>query len=194
MLKHLYSTFRSYLEIVKLRFRFSNNGGSLGRPYRVLYSRYVHVGERVRVKKHSRIECIPSFHGCKYSPQLVFEDGVIVGYNCTFFCTDLLTIGKNTILAGGCLVTTENHGINPESGEPYHVQPLKSAPVQIGQGCWLGQNVCVLPGVHIGDRCIIGANAVVNKDIPDYSIAVGVPARVIKIYNFDKHAWESSTK
>ena len=121
----------------------------------------------------------------------MFEDGVIVGYNCTIFCTDFLRIGKDTILAGGCLITTENHGVDPESDEPYQVQPLMSKPVQIGQGCWLGQNVCVLPGVTIGNKCIIGANAVVNKDIPDYSIAVGVPARVVKSYNFLKHTWEN---
>ena len=181
---------KSFLEIVRLQYKFLKNGGSLGRPYRVLNSEYVMVGKRVNIKKSSRIECFPFFHGYRYNPQIIFEDGVIVGYNCTFFGTHTLRIGQDTILAGGCMVTTENHGIDPESKVPYHAQPLTSAPVSIGSGCWLGQNVCVLPGVRIGNKCIIGANAVVNKDIPDYSIAAGVPAKVLKTYNFDKHVWE----
>lgn len=191
MLKQIKSNIRDFIEVVKLQYRFRVNGGTLGKPYRVLHAKFVQIGKNVKIKKDSRIECISSFHGCHYAPEIIFEDGVIIGYNCTFFSTARLRIGKDTILAGGCLITTENHGIDPESDDPYHEQPLTSAPVQIGRGCWLGQNVCVLPGVHIGDRCIIGANAVVNKDIPDYSIAVGVPARVIKTYNFEKHVWES---
>lgn len=191
MLKHLYSTVRSYLEIVKLQYRFRIKGGTLDKPYRVLNSKYMQIGRNVKIRKDSRIECLPLFQGNKYNPQIIFGDGVHIGYNCTFLCTDLLQIDRDTILAGGCMISTENHGVNPESAVPYHAQPLTSAPVHIGAGCWLGQNVCVLPGVTIGRRCIIGTNAVVNKDIPDYSIAVGVPARVVKTYNFNKHIWEN---
>lgn len=60
--------------------------------------------------------------------------------------------------------------------------------VKIGEGSWLGENVCVI-GANIGKHCIIGANAVVTKDIPDYSIAVGIPAQVIKRYDFNKEEW-----
>ena len=56
----------------------------------------------------------------------------------------------------------------------------KSNPVEIGDGCWLGINVVILPGVRIGRQCVIGANAVVADDIPDFSVAAGVPARVLR--------------
>jgi acetyltransferase-like isoleucine patch superfamily enzyme len=59
----------------------------------------------------------------------------------------------------------------------------------IGEGSWLGENVCVI-GASIGKHCVIGANSVVTKDIPDYSVAVGIPAKVIKKYNFNKCEWE----
>jgi lipopolysaccharide O-acetyltransferase len=55
---------------------------------------------------------------------------------------------------------------------------------------WLGEHVSVLPGVTIGKGCIIGANSVVAKDIPDYCIAVGCPARVIKRFSFASNRWE----
>lgn len=80
--------------------------------------------------------------------------------------------------------------MNPESELPYMRQPLESKPVSIGDGCWIGEKVCILPGVTIGKKCIIGAGSVVIKSIPDYSIAAGNPAKVIKQYNFENHNWE----
>jgi acetyltransferase-like isoleucine patch superfamily enzyme len=61
--------------------------------------------------------------------------------------------------------------------------------VIIGANTWLGQNAVVLPGVKIGKHCIIGANSVVNRSIPDYSIVVGVPARVVKKYDLVNKRW-----
>ena len=61
--------------------------------------------------------------------------------------------------------------------------------VVIGEGSWLGEHVCVI-GASIGKNCVIGANSVVTHDVPDYSIAVGVPAKVIKRYNFNSKQWE----
>ncbi len=63
-------------------------------------------------------------------------------------------------------------------------------PVSIGDRSWLGQNVCVLPGASIGEHCVIGANSVVTSPIPDFSVAVGAPARVIKRYNGKTGGWE----
>lgn len=66
----------------------------------------------------------------------------------------------------------------------------KNAPVKIGKNCWLGEGVIVMPGVTIGDGCVIGAHSVVNKDIPPASIAVGCPACVIKQFNYKTDRWE----
>ena len=61
--------------------------------------------------------------------------------------------------------------------------------VIIGKGSWLGTNVVIVGNVHIGKHCVIGANSVVTKDIPDYSVAAGIPAKVIKRYDFEKEEW-----
>jgi acetyltransferase-like isoleucine patch superfamily enzyme len=66
----------------------------------------------------------------------------------------------------------------------------KVAEVKIGANTWIGKNSVILPGVTIGKHCVIGANAVVSHDIPDYSVAVGVPAKVIQMYNKHKECWE----
>lgn len=85
---------------------------------------------------------------------------------------------------------SENHVINPIGSDCYQKELLTTGAINIGNGCWLGQNVVVLPGVTIGERSIIGANAVVSNDIPPYSIAVGMPAKVIKRFNLDTNNWE----
>lgn len=65
-------------------------------------------------------------------------------------------------------------------------------PIFIGNNVWIGENVCILPGVNVGSGCIIGANSVVNRDIPDNCIVAGVPTKVIKKYNFNSDKWEKS--
>ena len=73
---------------------------------------------------------------------------------------------------------------------PIHRQPIvQNGTVEIGEGSWLGENVCVI-GANVGKHCVIGANSVVTRNIPDYSVAVGVPARVVKRYNFETKLWE----
>lgn len=62
--------------------------------------------------------------------------------------------------------------------------------LKIGEGSWIGTHVAIIGDVHIGKHCVVGANAVVTKDIPDYSVVVGNPARVIKQYNFETKCWE----
>jgi acetyltransferase-like isoleucine patch superfamily enzyme len=61
--------------------------------------------------------------------------------------------------------------------------------VEIGSGSWIGENACII-GAKVGENSVIGANSVVTKDIPDYCVAVGIPARVIRKYNREKKVWE----
>lgn len=73
--------------------------------------------------------------------------------------------------------------------KPIAEQPVKIInPVTIGEGSWLGENVCIC-GANVGKHCVIGANSVVTKDIPDYCVAAGNPARVIKRFDFERNEW-----
>ena len=87
----------------------------------------------------------------------------------------------------------ENYTHSSPEIAPDHRQYITS-PVKVGKNCWLGEGVIVMPGVTIGDGCVIGAHSVVNKDIPADSIAVGSPARVIKHYNINTKRWEEIQK
>lgn len=91
-----------------------------------------------------------------------------------------VTIGEAVGMARGVYVSDHSHGFEA-AGIPVRDQPLERvAPVVIGRGAWLGQNVVVMPGVTIGENAVIGANSVVTRDVPARSVAVGAPAKVIR--------------
>jgi acetyltransferase-like isoleucine patch superfamily enzyme len=97
---------------------------------------------------------------------------------------DLVEIGAHCMLANGCFVSDANHRFDdPELPVPW--QGFSSrGPTRIGDNCWLGAHVVVTSGVTIGERCVVGANSVVTTDLPDHSIAVGAPARVVKTIGY----------
>lgn len=94
----------------------------------------------------------------------------------------LVTIGRNCLIAYGVNFVTHDGGVKVLSDLNYfHGERMDIiAPVKLGDNVYVGQGAYIMPGVTIGDNCIIGAAAVVTKDIPANSVAVGVPARVIK--------------
>lgn len=108
-------------------------------------------------------------------------DNSNISANCMFISETRLSIGSNVLIAGMCYVIAGgNHGVE-RTDVPIIAQPMVSkGGVRIGDNCWLGANVTILDGVTIGRDSIIGAGSVVNEDIPDFSIAVGTPARVVR--------------
>lgn len=148
---------------------------------------YISMGTNSQILQNSRIWSY-QIDGHK-KPHVTIGDGCYLGYHLSILVADDVTIDDNVLMAADILITTENHGMDPESDIPYMDQPLSAAPVHIKEGCWIGEKVVIMPGVTIGKKCIIGAGSVVTHDIPDYSIAVGSPAKVIKTYDFDKHEW-----
>ena len=93
-----------------------------------------------------------------------------------------LTFGDNCLVGPMCVFRTSNHNFE-DPAKIIQLQGHTSADITIGDDVWLGAQVIVLPGVKIGNSVVVGAGSVVTKDLPDFSIAVGVPARVIKKRN-----------
>jgi acetyltransferase-like isoleucine patch superfamily enzyme len=102
-----------------------------------------------------------------------------INRNTMLDATECLEIGSYCALGPGCYLTDHDHGLDPAL-TPLG-QPMIGAPTRLGDGVWLGANVIVLKGVTIGDRAVVGAGSVVTKDIPPDALAVGVPARVVRI-------------
>lgn len=94
---------------------------------------------------------------------------------------DLITVGRNVWITAGCQLLCHQRDLSYyEKGKPVMNCPLKYAPILIKDGAHIGIGSIIMPGVTIGRGAVIGAGAVVTKDVPDYSLAVGVPAKVIK--------------
>ena len=122
---------------------------------------------------------------------LVIGTHVRITARCRITCAGTIRICNDVLIGPDVFITDHNHGMDPEASGGYSPQDITIKNVTIGEGAWLGQRVCVLPGVTIGAHSIIGTNSVVTNDIPPYSMAVGAPARVIKQWNFKSRCWES---
>lgn len=159
--------------------------------------KHIHIGNHFTSGKHLWLEAVTEYRGKKLNPQIIIKDDVSF---CDFNhigATHYIEIGNHVLFGSKCYVTDHNHGIYSGDGTqsnpdiPPAERPLTSdKKVIIEDNVWLGDNVTVLPGVTIGKGSIIGSNAVVSKSIPPYSIAVGIPARVIKQWNQENQRWE----
>jgi acetyltransferase-like isoleucine patch superfamily enzyme len=92
----------------------------------------------------------------------------------------LVEIGDHCMLANGCFVTDADHRVDDLSRPITWQGFTTSGPTRVGDNVWCGANVVVTSGVTIGERCVVGANSVVTRDLPPYSVAAGAPARVIR--------------
>ena len=153
------------------------------------------VGVNFRAGRRCRIEAIEEHGGIIYNPMLIIGDNVSMNDDVHIGCSTEIHIGSNVLMASKIYISDHDHGYYgaDNSDSPASLpnrRGLYSAPVFIGDNVWIGEMVCILPGVRIGSGSIIGAGAIVSKDIPENCIAVGVPAKVVKIYNEKNGVWE----
>ncbi|RNL52641.1 acyltransferase [Pedobacter jejuensis] len=100
-----------------------------------------------------------------------------------------VTIGNHVMMAQNIVISGLNHGYE-DVNTPPSLQKVSCKPIVIADDVWIGANSVITAGVVLGKHCIIGAGSVVTKNIPEFSVAVGNPARVIKQYNKLTSSWE----
>ena len=147
----------------------------------------ISIGERVSIRSYGWIYCLPQKDGGG-KPQLLIGDGTYIGRFSHICASREVILGKKVLIADKVYIADTDHSYE-NVNLPICDSPLKVASIEIGDETWIGENVVILPGVKIGRHCVIGANAVVNKDVPDFSVAVGQPARVIKKYSNSIGNW-----
>ena len=140
----------------------------------------------------------PPFY-CDYGSHIEVGKNFFANYNCTILDVAKVKIGDNCQMAPNVAIYTAGHPIHPDSRNSQYEYGIS---VTIGDNVWIGGNTVILPGVHIGNNVVIGAGSVVTKDIPDWTVAVGNPCRVVKTITeadrkyyfkdreFDAEAWE----
>ena len=111
--------------------------------------------------------------------RLKIGKNVYINTNCLAMARGGITIEDDVMIAANASLISNNH-------DPYDRQVLTCRPVLIRKGAWIGAGATVLPGVSIGKYAIVAASAVVTKDVPDYAVVAGSPAKVVKMLDSEK--------
>lgn len=149
----------------------------------------IHIGANSSIGSGSELLVYQNHFDKQLDSKLVIGENARIAARCRITCAGNITIGNNVLFGPDVFITDHNHGMDPEAPGGYSPQEILVQDVKVGDGVWLGQRVCVLPGVTVGAHSIVGTNSVVTHDIPPYSMAVGSPARVIKQWNFEQKCW-----
>jgi acetyltransferase-like isoleucine patch superfamily enzyme len=185
---------RDYLSVIfykiigKALFKNFGAGVRIVFPLRIIGSKYIALNDNVTLQIGAFVVAIPIGD---VSPALEIKAGTLCGNHVHIVCSKSIVIGEHVLIADKVYISDNLHGYENINLPVMH-QPLKQiGTVSIGAGSWIGENVSII-GASIGKNCVIGANSVVTKNIPDYSVAVGSPAVVIKQYNTQTLTWEKT--
>jgi acetyltransferase-like isoleucine patch superfamily enzyme len=164
-----------------------------------------HKGKNTLIRRRTRMDVVP-FKLFSIGNNSTIEDfctvnngvGTVIignktriGLGCTLIGP--VTIGNDVRLAQNVVLSGLNHNYKDIS-LPISEQGVTTSPIVVMDETWIGSNSVILPGVTIGKHCVIAAGSVVTKSIPDYCIAAGNPARILKQYNFETKTWENIEK
>lgn len=139
------------------------------------------IGKRVRILPGLRIET----HN---NGTITFEKNISIGQNFHITSADNLIIGSNTTISGNVFITNIDHDYQ-EIGKPILDQKLIIRETRIGSNCFIGYGAAIQAGTILGEQCIVGASSVVRGKFPEYSVIVGIPAKVVKRYDVVTKTW-----
>jgi acetyltransferase-like isoleucine patch superfamily enzyme len=176
---------------------FRSQCTSVGSAFRMVDLPYLDGNGRIVIGDHVTLDGRLSFvfgNRTGTLPQVVIGDHTYVGYGCSFTASCSISVGKHCLLAGGVQVSDyDGHPVDAalrRCGAP--TPPEGVRPVTIGDDVWIGTGVLILKGVNVGDRSIIGAGAVVTRDVPADTVVAGNPARIVKqlvVPAADRSSW-----
>jgi acetyltransferase-like isoleucine patch superfamily enzyme len=163
--------------------RFGARSLIMWKPTTIFNERYIAIGEDTLIGPGVALSAgmVPG-QECLTSPVVTIGDRCLIGKGSGIVGHFSIVIGDDVWTGHHVYITDQNHGYTDVS-KPISQQSQPERPVSIGNGSWLGHGSIVLPGVTIGEHVVVGANSVVTRDIPSYSVAVGSPARVIRRYD-----------
>lgn len=150
---------------------------------------YISIGTNTVIGPGSEIIALDRHFNQKLTPDLRIGNHVRATSKCRITCAGCISIEDDVLMGPEVFITDHGHGMNPMSKNGYSPQQLIVKNVTIKEGAWIGQRVCILPGTTVGVHSIIGAGSIVTKSIPDYCMAVGNPAKIIKRWDFNLKEW-----
>jgi lipopolysaccharide O-acetyltransferase len=154
----------------------------------------MNIGRNLNVGRGLWLEAVIRYHGENFSPRIEIGDNVSISFWCHIAAAKSIKIGSGTMIGSKVTIIDHNHGCyGPSINDSPQVlpadRPLSMASIQIGSNVWIADGVVVTAGSEIGDGSVIGANSVVRGKIPPFTLAVGVPARPVKRFDFELQKW-----
>ena len=157
-------------------------------PFRLPHAKNRDVASQIEFGKGAYVGRQAWININSKTARLRIGEGSVIGNDLTVTCGGLVDVGPGVLMSARVCLLDQLHDYDDwmaphfETGAParFNWAMTEARPVVIGEGTWLGINVVVLPGVTIGKGCIVGANSVVTKDLPDYSVAAGAPAKILR--------------
>lgn len=170
-------------QFISSRFKQLGDGAHAVYPYYIYGQWNIEVGQHFAVGPNFWMEAIDCYGSQKFAPSIKIGDNFNAQRNCHLGAIDSITIGNGVLLGSNILITDHAHG--DTSAEQNKLAPdarplYSKGPVVIGNNVWIGDNAIILPGVTLGDGCVVGAGAVVTKSFPSGSVIGGNPAKQIK--------------
>ncbi len=163
----------------------------LCKPTNIDFPKRIFIGSNVYIAHYGWLAANPLTGNAEC--KLIIGDGTSIGRFSHIYATSKIEIGKNVLMAEKVYISDNLHGY-ADINHPIIKQPIiQISEVLIGDGAWLGENVCII-GASVGKNSVVGANAVVTKDIPDFCVALGAPAKIVKRYNFDTKNWQKTNE
>ncbi len=147
---------------------------------------YISIGSNTYIGKNVSLTAWSSYNGDSYKPNIVIGDGCSIGEGNHITAINRIVLGNNVLTGKKVLITDNAHGksvydnmtISPRKRSLY-----SKGQVIIGDNVWIGEKSSIMPGVIIGKGAIIAANSVVTKNVPEFCMVAGVPAKIIKQFN-----------
>ena len=161
-------------------------GAFMFRPFRIDGANAISIGPRTVMQKSGWLYA----GGEGEAPVMRIGSDCVFGYANHITAVRKVMIGDKVLTANNVYISDNLHAYEDVSRPIINQPVLFKGEVVIGDGCWIGENVCII-GASIGRNSVIGANAVVTRDIPEYSVAVGAPAVVIRRFDKSLNRWVS---
>jgi lipopolysaccharide O-acetyltransferase len=166
-------------------------GSFFGLPLKIEGGEYIRIGNNSSIGTKAWLAAYAEHGNEKYTPSLVIGNNVRIGNYACITSVNNISIGDGCLFSEYVYISDHTHGYDPSEGIAPMLQPLHSkGPVNIGENCFVGYRVSILPGVTLGRHCVVGSHAVVTASFPDYTMIAGVPAKAIKRFNLEKKSWE----
>ncbi|CAM4016940.1 acyltransferase [Arcobacter cloacae] len=191
VLSSIYYKLKSQI-FYKLMFKSMGVKSVIKKPL-FLTPEYISIGNGCYIWNDARIEAITSYANENFNPHIILEDGVTIQQRCHITAADTLIIGKDTAILFDVMITNIDHEYENVT-MPVGNQPLMVKKTQIGENCFIGSGAKIQAGTILGRHCIVGTNAVIRGTFPDYSVIVGVPARIVKRYDEKSGVWRKTDK